>query len=350
MSLINDMLKDLEARGDHADVGSEVRVTSRTPARSRRGLPLVLGALVLGLVACIFYLLAGTGARVVAPPAHEPPVVAQTEATAEPAPVAPVREAVAVASAAETPTTVPATDVPDPAPVLASAPVKQDVAAAPAKESLPASTAPAGAAEESSAVIVRRHEPTHAELRARASREGFAALQRGDWPVASRLLTELVGMEPANDEAREGAAVALVRQGRLAEADGLLLDGLAVGTNPARFAKLRARVQASQADVTAALQSLSLAVPPVERDPEFHALRGALAQQAGEFELAIQTYRQLVAYAPDNATWQAGLAMALDATGDIDGAQLAYQRALAAGNLEAALRDHVQQRLSALEK
>lgn len=198
-------------------------------------------------------------------------------------------------------------------------------------------------------VIVRRHEPTPEQKARRAALEGFAALRRGDWAAAVRFLQELVMLEPASDDAREGLAIALTRQGRLAEADGVLLDGFAVATVPARFAKLRARLQAARGERDAALDSLSVAVPAVADDPEYHALRGALAQQAGHYALAAEIYRTLTAFEPANGVWQAGLAMALDQTGDVAAAGEAYRRAHEAGGLEPALLEHVQQRLAALK-
>lgn len=346
MSLINEMLKDIEARGGKDVAGGDVRpaaVARRSPPR--RAPLAILVALVVVLAASIAYL--ATLRQSVSAQRQASTVVATKAPLERPAePPAPVIADVAVPAQAV------AEDVRVAEPVAENVSGPEAVA-----EKLPETLAGAApvvpavtATEKTDAVIVRRHEPTAAEKARRARLEGFAALQRGDWLAAGRLLDELVRMEPANDDAREGLAVAFAQQGRIAEADGVLLDGLAVGVEPARFAKLRARLQASQGQAAAALQSLAVAVPPVGEDPEFHALRGALAQQVGDYPLALETYRALVAYRPDNATWQAGLAMALDQAGDPAGARDAYRRALTAGGLEAALLEHVRRRLGALGK
>lgn len=345
MSLINEMLRDLEARGGREpDVSVRSAPKSRKPRRSRWPL-FATGALALALGIAAVMLRQTTSQEVatvaapletmesertavndveilepeVAPPLETPPVTEQRkQAGSEQLPVAAVEETTA------------SEPVTEPTPVVASAkPAEQKTS-------------------ESESVVVRRHEPTREDIAARAGRDGFAALRNGDWATAARLLEELVAFEPANDDAREGLVVALTRQGRIAEADGALIDGVAVGAVPARFAKLRARLQAGRGELDAALASLSIAVPAISADPEYHALKAALAQQSERYDVAANTYAALTAFEPANGTWQAGLGMALDKLGDFDGALGAYERALAAGRFDGALLAHVQRRVTAL--
>ncbi len=344
MSLINEMLKDLEARGDRTNIARDVHcIADRGRPRMNRALLALCALLALMLAALIYRSHASAHAGARAAETSNGVAVTETAAATE------VPEPLRATPDTSVDTTAPiAADTPDK--VL---PVAQEAAPAsrtPATGESRVSEPDAAAKDADATLIVRRHEASDADRRARAARDGFAALQGGDWNVSARLLAELVAIEPANDDAREGLAISLMQTGRVAEVEGVLLDGLAVGTAPARFAKLRARVLASRGDVGGALQGLSVAVPDVADDAEFHALRAALAQRSGDFALAAQTYRRLVAREPANATWQAGLAMALDATGDHTGARDAYQRAMAAGGLDAALRAHVERRLRALQE
>lgn len=347
MSLINEMLRDLEARGGREpDASVRSAPKSRTPRRSVWPL-FAIGALALALGIAAVMLRQTTPQEVatvaaplktmesertavndvdipapeaiVPPPLETPPVTEQRkQAGSEQPPVAAVEETTA------------SEPVTQPTPIIASA--------KPAEKKT----------SESESVVVRRHEPTREDIAARAGRDGFAALRNGDWATAARLLEELVAFEPANDDAREGLVVALTRQGRIAEADGALIDGVAVGAMPARFAKLRARLQAGRGELEAALTSLSIAVPAISADPEYHALKAALAQQAERYDVAANTYAALTTFEPANGTWQAGLGMALDKLGDFDGALGAYERALTAGRLDDALLAHVQRRAAAL--
>jgi len=363
MSLINEMLQDLEARGS-GGTPADVRVTParRTPARRW---PFIAASVVTLLLSAVVTMLlwpkmfaapetprSSTEVPLTVteavPPAEADVVsvqeqeVVSTVATDNETPVEAARDASAVVAVANT------QDVPP-----ETAPVAN---VALAETANPASNEPARAARVPAAepaptetLIVKRHEPTAAEKAARAGREGFAALRRGDFATAARLLQELVAMEPANDEAREGLVIALSRQGRIAEADGFLLDGLALGAAPARFAKLRARTQAARGELDAALDSLAIAVPAIVQDPEYHALKGALAQQAGRHEIAVETYSALTAFDPANGTWHAGLGMALDNTDRKAEARVAYEHAVSAGGLEPALLAHVQRRLATLD-
>lgn len=350
MSLINEMLRDLEARGG-SEPDAQVRSAPKSHASAprRSAWPLIaVSALVLALVFAVVLLrqtaptditsvaapLTAMESEQVAVDAEDPPldesvVTTPVESLREVEPVIPVEQD-------QQPPVEVKDETATPAPVVEPAP---KVAVA---EPLEKNTA------ESDSVIVRRHEPTREDIAARAGREGFAALRNSDWTTAARLLQELVAFAPANDDAREGLVVALTQQGRIAEADGALLDGVALGAVPARFAKLRARLQAGRGELDAALASLSIAVPGLSADPEYHALKAALAQQAERYGVAATTYSALTALEPSNGTWQAGLGMALDKLGDTEGARSAYEHALAAGRLDAALLAHVQRRVSAL--
>lgn len=356
MSLINEMLRDLEARGGN-EPDAQIRSAPESRAPRRSAWPMIaLGTIVLCLLIAIMLLSKPT-------PESGTSVAATLSAMERGA--APVRQAEPPATG-EVTASSPALSAQESAPDESVEPPVETAMDAPAPEAVvepappisvkpPAQIAVATTVEtndkrvEPATVIVRRHEPTREEIAARAGRDGFAALRNGDWATAARLLQELVAFEPANDDAREGLAVALTRQGRIAEADGTLIDGVALGAVPARFAKLRARVQASRGELDAALASLSIAVPDVSADPEYHALKAALAQQAERYDVAATTYSTLTVLEPANATWQAGLGMALDKLGDISGARDAYERALASGRqLDTALLAHVQRRINAL--
>ena len=350
MSLINDMLRDLEQRGGRSpDIAARVTPAARTSRASRWPLYLLV-TLVLALAGALVFVLRSPApvAATLAAPIEEPATTESPDAAisspgeAEPVSVSAATPADTVAPEpehveAETAVTV-VTPLPAPR-TMETTPVE------PAPEKV---SEPAPLADET--LIVRRHEPTAAQKAARAARDGFAALRAGDWATAARLLQELLALEPANDEAREGLVVALGRQGRIAEADGVLLDGLAVGAEPSRFAKLRARMQLARGETAAALDSLAVAVPPVAVDPEFHALKAALAQQLEHYSQAAAIYTTLTAFEPGNGTWQAGLGMAQDMQGNNADALVAYERALAAGRLDAALLAHVQRRVVALRQ
>lgn len=334
MSLINRMLHDLDRRGE-TPRGIELRAVPPASATRTRWLAVLLAAPLAIAAAWLLW----PRADVVAPQAPLPvsqPVITQPAAAA-----VVIEEAVETTAPVENDNEAPAMAEAEPAP------------APPAAHAGPAASEPPGrvaVAGQPSAVVIRPHAPSREELRQRARRDGLNAARRGDWVVATRLLQEAIEAAPADDDVREALAVALLRQGRISEADAVLLDGMAVGVTPARFARLRAEALASRGDVATALATLAVNMPAVEQDPGFYALRGALAQQAGDYLVALQSYSALVRFAPGNGTWQAGYAMALDALGDFDEARAAFARALQAGGLEAALQDYAAARLRELDE
>lgn len=196
---------------------------------------------------------------------------------------------------------------------------------------------------------ISRHLPKPEDAAREQINNGLRAMRARDYELASTRLAAGLEVLSGNDQAREALYVAYRRQGRIAEAEGVLRDGLALADEPARFAKLLARELAARDARTEALQVLAIEIPPVTRDPEYHALRGALLQQEARYADALPVYEGLVRHYPDNSTWLAGLGMAQEQTGNLVGARNSYTRALQAGALTATVQEYVQSRLAALQ-
>ncbi|TBV10606.1 tetratricopeptide repeat protein [Stutzerimonas kirkiae] len=73
-----------------------------------------------------------------------------------------------------------------------------------------------------------------------------------------------------------------------------------------------ARGQLLVGDSNAALASLKQNPPELAREPSYHALLAALYQQVEDWQGSAATYQALVALRPGQATWQLGLAIALE--------------------------------------
>lgn len=196
---------------------------------------------------------------------------------------------------------------------------------------------------------VSRHLPAPEDVARNQINEGLRAMRAGQFELAATRLESGLDILPAEDQAREALYVAYRRQGRIAEAEGILRDGLALADEPSHFAKLLARELAARDARSEALRILALEIPPVTRDPEYHALHGSLLQQEARYAEALPVYEGLVKYYPDNGTWLAGLGMAQEQTGNINEARSSYRRALRAGGLAATVNEYVQSRLAALD-
>ena len=178
---------------------------------------------------------------------------------------------------------------------------------------------------------------------------GFAAMQRRDYPRAIDEFTAGLAILPKEDDARLALYQALRRQGRVAEAIGVLEDGMADAEQPHRFAELLARHYASRGQVPMAISLLAVAPPRVAQDPEYYALWGALLQQQGDYEAALPIYEELVAHDPRKGQWLAGLGVAQQQTGDSTAALDSYRAALDAGGLPSTVEDYVKSQVDALD-
>lgn len=393
MSLINQMLRDLESRQSGSAKGrdalsglrSAAAVTAERPGPRR--LWLTLGVLAAtGLAAGLSTM---QWPLPPAPPeqasiASEPPLI-QTKpdsTVAEPVthvaqampPVATPTEAASSSrplvgaehqatsgesmASATPPAPEPARSaIPDSQPVTtAAAPPTEMPQAAPAPaiaQNQPPSTAPlrspAPETEPPRAATRVRSEPTSP---ARASQQlyqqGLVALERNERRTAETRFHEALDRSPTLSPARVELARLLIAERRSDEAARLLDDGLELTPDHSGLTQLRARLLIDGSDLDSAVALLRTAPPVLDDMPEHHALLAAVEQRRGRDDLAVGIYRQLVALRPGSGQWQMGLAISLERLGEHVPAAGAYARALDDPRLTAALRDYAQQRLIAL--
>ena len=176
--------------------------------------------------------------------------------------------------------------------------------------------------------------------------EALILLRKRKQPAAHDRLRRALDTYPAHAQAREALASQLIHTGRLVEAEDVLRQGLAIVPRHVPLVKLHARIRAEEGQPGKALQILAGISPPVERDPEFHAFRAALLQQMGEHQRAQSLYRAALAVRPNMGVWWTGLAISLEALGERDDAVAAYRQALATGALPAEVLGFVKSKLS----
>lgn len=138
------------------------------------------------------------------------------------------------------------------------------------------------------------------------------ALQQQNFTRAIELLRALHAAQPDNAEAARWLARAYLAAGQI----GPLLEWLPAQLQKRPFdAELRtllARGQLQSGDKQTALATLAQNAPSLASDPGYHALLAALQQQVGDWTGSAAVYRQLVAFQPQQAAWQLGLAIALE--------------------------------------
>ncbi len=178
--------------------------------------------------------------------------------------------------------------------------------------------------------------------------DALRLLQSGRPSAAEPRLHSALDSDPAHRAARTALAGLLINAGRLPEARTVLAAGLALAPTYAPFAKLYARLRIDQGELRDARAVLERAAPPVQDDPEYHALLAALYQRLGLYEQAAQTYRGTLQAQPRNGVWWLGLGLALEGAGDRANALQAYQRAQQSGTLDSEVLRYVESKITAL--
>ncbi len=376
MSLINQMLRDLESRrAAPAAAGGGVaslalaaqRAAEATTPAAPAGNDGQTGGAQRWLIAVIVLLAALLGLllwssqppwqenmspvnAVVADPVLSVPVVAMTVAPVVPAAAAPTMsmEAVEVVEAAEAIAAAPpateenavaeALSRPAPAEAPAPSPQSSDLSPEPPVPSpqssplspkpLVLSLQPPTQAPAIDTVVNKRIRPLNNEQRAeQALRRGVGLLGQGRQAEAELALREALQMAPRQLRARETLAALYFNSGRLSEAQALLAEGVRLSPRAAGLVQFYARLMADQGELDTALTALQRARPPLEENPDYHALLAALYQRAGRHEAAAWTYRQLLAQRGTQAAWWMGLGISLEALGDTAPALEAYVKA-----------------------
>lgn len=179
--------------------------------------------------------------------------------------------------------------------------------------------------------------------------DALRLLQSGRPSAAEPRLRAALDSYPALRTARTALAGLLINAGRLPEATTVLSVGLALAPTYAPFAKLYARLRIDQGELADARAVLERAAPPVQDDPEYHALLAALYQRLGLYAQAAQTYRGALQAQPRNGVWWLGLGLALEGAGDRVTALQAYQRAQQSGTLDAEVLRYVETKITALQ-
>ena len=193
---------------------------------------------------------------------------------------------------------------------------------------------------------IARKQLSPEQLAAQKMSQVDKAMMEGEGQKAEQLLQDVVLLTPMNTEARKQLAALWFAQGQLQGALNVLNQGVAVMPDFADFRLMKAKILLQQNNAQGAYQSL-MALP---RHPqiEYQSLLAQAAQQVGELSASINAYRQLVLLQPSKGKWHLGLAIALDRNSQFGEAVKAYREAIALGDISPQSRQFAQQRMTEL--
>lgn len=388
MSLVNKMLRDLDARrAGEAERGVLPAAVTPLPedtprvSRSRMAALLVAAVLAASGLAAYFGFLPSQG---VSTPPRAPlskaPTLPPTPPSAMPLPAA--RPASTVATTATTPVVAaPAAAKPPPvaappAPAAApplppsaagvrvqglrlaidldrlpgpKSPPATKAAAKPAASAkvTPAPTAPVAPAPatEEARVDKQMVQPTGAEKAEAEFRRGQQAQRQGADDEAAARYRAALAEQPEHAAARRTLVNLLIDHRRHDEAEDFLRRGIALFPTQAYWPMALSRLRVERGDTTGALDILKKHAAAGEASADYQGFAGALLHRVGQDAEAVGRYQAASRLAPNEARWWAGLGIALEGAGRPAEARAAYERARSLPGLPAELATHIEQRL-----
>jgi MSHA biogenesis protein MshN len=179
------------------------------------------------------------------------------------------------------------------------------------------------------------------------------ALQQ--WSSGQRLqalqtLDRFAYENPEAHGSRETLAKLLIQQGEPERAMQAVELGLSIAPGNNAYKKIKARLDIEQGRAEQALQMLLASPPPVQADTEFHDLMATAFLSTQQYDFATATYQSLLQQNAAEGRWWYGLAASFDARGQSQDAAVAYERALQQVNLSPSLRQASQTRLQLIRQ
>ena len=179
--------------------------------------------------------------------------------------------------------------------------------------------------------------------------QALALIQQGRNSEAVPHLETTLQLDPDQTAARQTLAGLLLDSRRNAEAERLLQQGLHHDPRQSDLAMLLARLQVERGAMQEALQTLTTTMPFADQRADYHAFLAAVLQRLSRNKEAIIHYQIALHLHPASAVWWMGLGISFQAVGDDEDARDAYKRAADMHKLSPQLQTFVEQRLKALQ-
>jgi MSHA biogenesis protein MshN len=192
-------------------------------------------------------------------------------------------------------------------------------------------------------------ELTAAQLAENEYRIGANLLNQGRVAEAQERFHAALQQLPGHIGARQALFGLLLQAKRMAEAEQVLQDALRLDAAQPGFAMAMARIQVDRGDTTAAAETLQSAVHVSQANPDYLAFYAALLQRQGRHAQAVEYYQSALALAPRSGVWLMGLGISLQALSRNNEAREAFRRARVADGLSGELQAFVDQRLKQVQ-
>ncbi|RJG01246.1 tetratricopeptide repeat protein [Noviherbaspirillum sedimenti] len=179
-------------------------------------------------------------------------------------------------------------------------------------------------------------------------RKASSLIQQGRTAEAIAALEQALRLDARHVAARQTLTALLIDSRRQDEAVRSLREGLQLDPAQTGLAMILARLQLERGELKPALQTLQRSLPHAADRADYLAFLAALLQRDGRHREAIEQYALALRKAPGNAVWWMGQGISLQAENRIPEAIDAYTRAKAGDGLSAELRAFVEEKLNSL--
>lgn len=173
-------------------------------------------------------------------------------------------------------------------------------------------------------------------------------LSNGRLAEAESELRQILASHSTHLSARELLAGLLIRDGRQAEANRIVDEGLKIKPDQPGLALIKARLLSESGQTAQAVSLLERTLPAGKNAVIHLSTLGALYQQQGDHEKAVQSYKAVLEIQPELASAWVGAGISLESLGEYKRALGAYQQAAQSRDLSRVLSKYVKQRMASL--
>lgn len=344
MSVINQVLKDLDRQGANTRAPSGVVAVNQSDAVSPWPRRMALAAGIAVLLAAVWWFWQPVPTVTAPAPVLPAPVAPQLRLSQELTQPVSTSVAEATVSAAPAETTRPPVTISAPPPRIAFVPQPPRL-----DTRLPEPRQTEVTSAEAKSAVVKEIKPATPQVQAEeAWRQANRLLELGRNHDARERLETALRLDPEHDAARQSLIALLLEAGNAASAEALLREGIAQQPNDPWYPRSLAQLQLQRGDLSAAAAVLKAALGK-RPDAANHALYAGTLHKLGKSAEAATAYREAVRLDPSQGNWWIGMAVALEQTGDAAAAGAAYQRATLT-RLSGELREFAQQKARLLNQ
>lgn len=176
-------------------------------------------------------------------------------------------------------------------------------------------------------------------------RKAIAAVNQGRVSEAMDSLRSALHQDSLHVASRQLLVKLLLEAGSQDEAIRMLRDGIAGQPAQLGWAMSLARLQVDRGELDEAWKSLEHSLPAAGNSPDYLGFAANVLQRLGRHDEAADQYRKATRIAPADGRWWLGLGWSLDAQGQTTEAREAFLRARQSGNLSPELLTLIDQKL-----